>query len=147
LHPNETEATAADGFFGVGSAMGTGSDMSKLIGSRFVLAVKNLAASKAFYCDVLGFVEEPIRADGWAFLRRDDVAVSLGECPDGPAASEIGDHSYMAYLLVDDARGLCEAIRNQGGAILSDVADKPWGMREFLIRTIDGHRICFGQER
>jgi hypothetical protein len=26
----------------------------------------------------------------------------LGRCPDTPSASEIGDHSYVAYLEVDD---------------------------------------------
>lgn len=24
--------------------------------------------------------------------------------------------------------------------------DEPWGMREFGVRTIDGHRMMFGQE-
>ena len=30
--------------------------------------------------------------------------------------------------------------------ILSSIEDKPWGQREFSIRTIDGHRITFGEE-
>ena len=29
--------------------------------------------------------------------------------------------------------------------ILSKPEDKPWGQREFGIRTIDGHRIMFGE--
>ncbi len=30
--------------------------------------------------------------------------------------------------------------------MLTPVSDKPWGQREFAIRTIDGHRITFGEE-
>jgi len=29
---------------------------------------------------------------------------------------------------------------------MQGLADKPWGMREFGVRTPDGHRIMFGQE-
>jgi uncharacterized glyoxalase superfamily protein PhnB len=28
---------------------------------------------------------------------------------------------------------------------IQEVADKPWGMREFGVRAPDGHRIMFGQ--
>jgi len=30
--------------------------------------------------------------------------------------------------------------------ITSELADKPWGQREFGIKTIDEHRIMFGEE-
>ena len=33
-----------------------------------------------------------------------------------------------------------------GAGFIQPLADKPWGMREFGVRTIDGHRIMFGQE-
>ena len=29
--------------------------------------------------------------------------------------------------------------------ILQELSDKPWGQREFSVRTIDGHRIMFGE--
>jgi len=29
---------------------------------------------------------------------------------------------------------------------IKPLADEPWGMREFGLRTLDGHRIMFGQE-
>jgi catechol 2,3-dioxygenase-like lactoylglutathione lyase family enzyme len=45
--------------------------MPKFTQSRIVLASRNLAASKAWYREVLGFREEPIQADGWAFLERE----------------------------------------------------------------------------
>jgi hypothetical protein len=30
--------------------------------------------------------------------------------------------------------------------IWHNIADQPWGMREFSIVTPDGHRIAFGEE-
>ena len=33
---------------------------------------------------------------------RNVVDVTLGHCPDVPAASELGDRSYIAYLRIDD---------------------------------------------
>jgi hypothetical protein len=30
--------------------------------------------------------------------------------------------------------------------IKEPIADKPWGLREFLVETPEGHRIKFGQE-
>lgn len=34
-----------------------------------------------------------------------------------------------------------------GAEFTQELSDKPWGKREFGIRTIDGHRLMFGQER
>ena len=121
--------------------------MAEFTGSRFVLAVRDLAASKSYYCDVLGFVEESIRAPGWAFLRRGPVLFSLGECPSEVPASQLGEHSYFAYILVDNAASLSAEVEKQGAMILHPLADKAWGMREFCVQTPDGHRIVFGQAR
>jgi len=33
-----------------------------------------------------------------------------------------------------------------GAELVKALATEPWGMREFGIRTVDGHRIMFGQE-
>ena len=34
---------------------------------------------------------------------------------------------------------------SRGAEIFLQLADRPWKMREFGVRTIDGHRIVFGQ--
>jgi uncharacterized glyoxalase superfamily protein PhnB len=36
-------------------------------------------------------------------------------------------------------------LRAKGVRLVRDLADQPWGMREFGIATPDGHRIMFGQ--
>jgi uncharacterized glyoxalase superfamily protein PhnB len=118
--------------------------MAKIVASRSVLAVRNLKASTKYYIDVLGFNEDPIDAEGWSFLTRDNFCVMLGECPDERAASELGDHSYFAYWHVDDVDQFYEEMIARGALLSSKPEDKPWGLREFGLRTPDGHRITCG---
>ena len=115
-----------------------------LSGSRYVLAVKNLAASAEFYKDKLGF--KTIWEDGgWHFLIRDEVKIMLGECPDERPAGELGDHSYFAYVEVTSIDDVYNEFMLKDVTVLSSIENKPWGQREFGIRTIDGHRITFGE--
>ena len=118
---------------------------SKITGSRYVLAVNNLATSADFYKNKLGF--QTLWEEGdWHFLIRDDIKIMLGECPDDKPASEINSHSYFAYLEVDNIDMLYKEYQSKGVEVLSSIENKPWGQREFSIRTIDGHRITFGEE-
>jgi uncharacterized glyoxalase superfamily protein PhnB len=110
-----------------------------------VLAVRDLAVSTRYYVDVLGFQREPIEADGWSFLARDGFRLMLGECPDERPASELGNHSYFAYLTLDDVDDYYEEIVARGAEVTSPPKDKPWGLREFALRTPDGHRMTCGQ--
>ena len=73
-------------------------------------------------------------------------AIAAGECPEAQAPATLGDHAYFAYLVVDDARAYYERARQAGAEITKQLADEPWGMREFGLRTVDGHRIMIGQE-
>jgi uncharacterized glyoxalase superfamily protein PhnB len=120
--------------------------MPRIADSRTVLAVRNLQDSTRFYLDVLGFTRDfGDGSDGWSFLSRDDFKVMLGECPNENAASEIGDHSYVAYLIVEDVDALHAEFVSRGAPITSPPQDEPWGLREFGIRTPDGHRMHFGE--
>lgn len=118
---------------------------ARLAGARFVLAVRNLAVSTKYYTEVLGFTLEPIDAPGWSFLSRDRVALMLGECPDDRDAGELANHSYFAYWYVNGVDTLYDELRGRGALIISAPADKPWGLREFAVRTLDGHRITCGE--
>lgn len=120
--------------------------MAKYIGARTVLAVKNLAVSRAFFRDKLGF-EVEFEVPGWAFMMHGSWKVMLGECADAMAASETGDHSYVAYVTVDDVDALYREYSARSVLMIQEVSDKPWAMREFGISTPDGHRVMFGQPK
>lgn len=115
-----------------------------ITGTRYVLAVKNLQESADYYQTQLGF--ESLWADGgWHFLRRGKFFVMLGECADDRSAFETRNHSYFAYIDVESIDSLYEEYSSRKIDILSKIENKPWGQREFSVRTIDGHRIMFGE--
>lgn len=59
---------------------------------------------------------------------------------------ETNNHSYFAYIDVQNIDALYQELLSNEAGILSTIEDKPWGQREFSVRTIDGHRIMFGGE-
>jgi uncharacterized glyoxalase superfamily protein PhnB len=69
----------------------------------------------------------------------------LGRCPDEAPASEIGDHSYVAYLRVEDVDAFYASALAAGADVLKAPTDEPWGMRELALRSPDGHRFMLGQ--
>jgi catechol 2,3-dioxygenase-like lactoylglutathione lyase family enzyme len=118
--------------------------MPEILEATFVLAVENLERSKTFYIEKLGFVEV-MAVEGWSFLSRGACNLRIGDCPGIKPMSANQDHSWFAYLHVEDARQLYEDVVQQGVEIWHRLEDKPWGMREFAIVTPDGHRIVFGE--
>jgi predicted enzyme related to lactoylglutathione lyase len=90
----------------------------------YVIAVPDLARSGAFYRDVLGFAVHELGDPGWRLFEK--------------------DHSYYAYLVVDDADGYCAQVTAAGGEVTKSLRTEPWGMREFGLRTVDGHRVMAG---
>lgn len=119
--------------------------MARLEGTRLILAVRDLRTATDFYLHALGFQRDfGDESDGWSWLSRDDFRVGLGECRDALPASALGDHSYVAYVTVDDVDALHAEFRSRGAPIRTPPETKPWGMREFALQTPDGHRMTFG---
>jgi catechol 2,3-dioxygenase-like lactoylglutathione lyase family enzyme len=119
--------------------------MARLEATRLILAVRDLRAATDFYMNALGFQRDfGDGSDGWSWLSRDNVRVGLGACADALPATELGDHSYVAYVSVEDVDGLYAEFVSRGARIRLPPETKPWGMREFGLQTPDGHRMTFG---
>ena len=116
----------------------------KVVHTRHVLAVKDLAIAAEYFKAKLGF-DLDFTAPGWEFLSFGEFKVMLGECSDEMTAEATGNHSWFAHCLVENVDEIYAEFNNRGAAILSRVANKPWGIREFTVITPDGHRIAFGQ--
>ena len=122
--------------------------MATLEGTRLILAVRDLRRATDFYVNVLGFRRDfGDESDGWSWLSRDNVRVGLGEGPGAVPAGELGDHSYVAYVTVDDVDALHAEFVSRGAPVRTPPETKPWGMREFALQTPDGHRLTFGSAR
>lgn len=107
-----------------------------------VLAAADLGATLAFYRDVLGFRVDwtwgtPVEM---AAVSRDGVELHLSAAPEGrePPRSRV-------YCFLRGVDRYAAAVRERGGEILHEVADQPYGMRDFDIDDPDGNRICFGE--
>lgn len=118
--------------------------ISKIIKNHHVLAVHDARDTARFFVEKLGF-KVSAEPDGWVFVSKDDCTIMLGECPDDIHPSDLGSHSYFAYLRVDDVDGYYAELEANGVALPSPPADKPWGMREFPVRTPEGHRLTIGE--
>lgn len=117
----------------------------KILQTKHVLAVQELAKSVDYYKSKLGF--ETIWTDGagWHCLGLQGFQVMLGECSDDKSAFELANHSYFAYINLEGVDDLHAKFASKGVNITHKLASKPWGQREFGITTIDGHRIMFGE--
>ena len=108
----------------------------------YVLAVPNLVKSASYFRDVLGFQVQWEDAADWRLAVRDEARVMLGHCPNDIPPADLGSHSWFGYLDVDALRAEIVA----RGATCSQPKDQPYGMREIVVTTLDGHRIVFGQQ-
>lgn len=114
--------------------------------SIFVIAVPDLERSAAFYHDVLGFEVTKLGDYGWKMFTLDRCKIMAGECKDAIAPRDLGDHSYFAYLVVDDVDAYHRRVQESSTEVVKALRDEPWGVREFGLRTADGHRIMVGSQ-
>src|SRR5688500_8736816 len=110
-----------------------------------VLAVHDLERSAVWYREVLGCETHEVDPGNWVFCRTGEIDIMLGRCPDDVPASELGSHSYVAYLEVDDVDAFHARAVAAGADVLKPPTDEPWGMRECALRSSDGHRFMLGQ--
>lgn len=52
---------------------------------------------------------------------------------------------WFVHLLVEGVDRYFDEIRERGAEILSPPGNRDYGLREFVIRTPDGHRIVVGE--
>jgi catechol 2,3-dioxygenase-like lactoylglutathione lyase family enzyme len=117
--------------------------MPNISATRFVIAVPDLQSSAAFYRDVLGFTIDSVPDPRFLLYRSGDCIIWAAECEDALHPSQLGDHSYFAYLQIDDIDSFYDSVRAAGAKICKAIHDEEWGMREFGLVTADGHRIMF----
>ena len=113
----------------------------EIVAANPVLAVQDLQASAEWYRQVLACEATEVDPGNWVFCRSGSIQFMLGRCPDTPSAFEIGDHSYVAYLEVDDIQAYYAHAKDAGAEVSKELRREPWGRDEFGIRSPDGHRF------
>ena len=113
-----------------------------MLGAQPVLPVPDVAATVAYYRDVLGFRDTSIWGSppthGTAARNRAGLQFVVAPAGSAPGAG-------WAYVFLTDVDALCAEYRTRGVEVVQDPGDRAWGMREFTIRDLNGNRICFGE--
>ena len=108
-----------------------------------LFVVQDVLRSVEHYRDVLGFRVEFTYGEPafYAGVERDNVAIHL------QATSETkrkpGQGALNVFVTGVDA--LYQELKARGAGTTEEPADRPYGMRDFDIRDLDGNQLCFGE--
>jgi catechol 2,3-dioxygenase-like lactoylglutathione lyase family enzyme len=113
-----------------------------MTGTATVLAVRDIAASTAYYRDVLGFAVtfeygEPIF---YVCLCRDEAALHLVAA--NKTKREPG-HGALC-IFVEDVDALHAELVARNAKVVKAPQDYDYGMRDFDVVDLDGNQIFFG---
>jgi GNAT superfamily N-acetyltransferase/uncharacterized glyoxalase superfamily protein PhnB len=116
---------------------------ARLIRSEAILAVSDVGATIRHYRDVLGFADQWTWGDPPDFggVRWGKVGVMFSLQPD--LATRVEGHQHSIFVEGIDA--LYERHRRHGARIVSPLEAKPWGLREYTVRDINGYYLRFGE--
>jgi catechol 2,3-dioxygenase-like lactoylglutathione lyase family enzyme len=109
------------------------------------LFAEDLAATKAFYQEVLGltmmFDDETtavFKLENMMICLTDVSAVPELIAPAAVARSE-GGSRFMLAMFVDDVDAVCSELGQRGVVLLNGPADRPWGVRTANFTDPAGH--------
>jgi GNAT superfamily N-acetyltransferase len=111
--------------------------------SEAILAVADVVATVRNYREKLGFTREWLWGDPPTFggVRWGKVGVMFCLQPALAACIEGHQHSFM----VEGIERLYERHRQNGARIISPLEPKPWGLREYTVRDLNGYHLRFGE--
>lgn len=101
------------------------------------LPVADVRASQAYYRDVLGFRIAWLYEETYGAVYNGKTEIFLRR-----EAGEIG--RVTVFVRVENADRVLLAMRRRGAKIVEEIASQPWGMREFSVEELNGHRFRIG---
>jgi uncharacterized glyoxalase superfamily protein PhnB len=120
---------------------------AKLRNSTTVFLVGNIEPTIEWYKQ-LGF-ESEYYPPGFAILRRDDVEIFLQQQPHYMAPDDSGRRAREAwnvYIVTDNVKTLFEEYSALPGVKISrPLCPQDYGMMEFDVIDLNGHRLVFAQ--
>jgi catechol 2,3-dioxygenase-like lactoylglutathione lyase family enzyme len=106
-----------------------------------LLRVRDVTKAVDFYTTRLGFTLGFTWPEGgvptMAGVNLGDVEVFLGQGTPNPDGSSVS-------FVVGNADDLCEAQRANGVEIIDEPADRPYGLRDYSARDLNGYQLSFG---
>ena len=122
--------------------MSATTDMSTWLHLMPRLPVSDIDRSVAYYQEALGLNLAWRTVDGrLAAIATGDIEVLLLV----PWTGEGALPPQSSYVYVEDPDALCAEFEAAGADIVDPVASRPSGMRDFVVRDLDGHRFTLGR--
>ena len=120
---------------------------AKLRNSTTVFLVGNIEPTMEWYTQ-LGFASE-YYPPGFAILRRDEVEIFLQQESGYVVPDDLGRRKRQAgnvYIITDNVKGLYEEYSALPGVKISrQLCPQDYGMMEFDVMDLNGHRLVFAQ--
>jgi uncharacterized glyoxalase superfamily protein PhnB len=122
------------------------------LGLSASLTVRDLQRSLAWYRDAVGFtVGQEYQREGRlsaVALRAGAVRILLNQ-DDGARGLDRakGEGFSLMITTAQDVDEVARRISEHGGALDSEPADMPWGVRAFRVRDPDGFKLAISSER
>ncbi|MEZ4279960.1 MAG: VOC family protein [Myxococcota bacterium] len=101
------------------------------------LPVADVRATQAYYRDVLGFRIAWVYEEEYGAVYQGKTEIFLRREP-GPI------ERCCVFVRVANADRMLAAYREREAKIVAEIASQPWGMREFSVEEINGHRFRIG---
>jgi len=101
------------------------------------LPVKDLVEAQSYYRDHLGF------SIAWTNLDGRIGAVSHGETAIFLREIEGDVHPSTLWVFAEDLDKSYRDFTDLGARITDPIAEKPWGLRQFTLEDLNGHRFHF----
>ena len=113
------------------------------------LFVRDIDAACAFYAQKLGFttVFKYGRPALYGQVRRDGATLNLRhvDAPALDAKTREREVWLSAYVPVTGIDAIFAEFADRDVDFQERLVEKPWGVREFVVRDPDGNLICFGK--
>lgn len=108
-----------------------------------VFQVVNLKKAIDFYTNALGFEQDFIYGEPayYAGVRKDSIAIHLNQASESrqPLVGK-----GIVFIFCDEVDAYCEKVKQLGAVVVEEPEDRPYGVRDFGVKDIDGNTLCFG---
>ncbi len=114
-----------------------------VLSSTAILACSDICKTVDFYKLVLGFENSWTYGDPPTFGSVSGQGVTLMFCLQPEIADHIEGHQH--WIQTKNINELYLSHKSKGARIVSELDDKPWGMREYTVRDLNGYHLRFAQ--
>ena len=115
---------------------------------RLELFVESVPTSRDFYTRVLAFDEISYQSDGYSVFRKGNIQIALqawsqlpNDHPLKPQEQERVGLGVEIVIEVDDLDTLYTHVLNAEWPIADDLAERPWGSRDFRVFDPNGYYL------